>query len=88
MAEQQSLIEFPCLFPIKIMGDTRDDFTSTMIEVIQPLSPKFDSSSIEMRGSTGGKYISITCYVQVDSKDQLDDIYRALSAHPMVKFVL
>lgn len=88
MAEQQSLIQFPCLFPIKIMGDTRDDFTSTMIDVIQPLCPEFDSSRIEMRASTGGKYISITCYVQVDSQHQLDDIYRALSAHPFVKVVL
>lgn len=88
MAEQETLIEFPCDFPIKVMGETRDDFTRTIIEVIQGHVSEFDASKIEMRASTGGKYISITCFVYVTSKPQLDDIYRALTAHPFVKVVL
>jgi uncharacterized protein len=88
MAEQETLIEFPCDFPIKVMGETREEFTETIVEVIQGHVGEFDASKIEMRASTGGKYISITCFVYVTSKPQLDDIYRALTAHPLVKVVL
>ena len=85
---QETLIEFPCDFPIKVMGETHADFSKEMIRAIQSVITNFDASQIEMRGSSGGKYISLTCTVYVTSKLQLDDVYRALTAHPMVKFVL
>jgi uncharacterized protein len=85
---QETLIEFPCDFPIKVMGETHADFTSEIIKTIQTIIPDFDVSKIEMRGSSGGKYISLTCTVYVTSKPQLDDIYRALTSHPMVKVTL
>jgi len=85
---QETLIEFPCDFPIKVMGETHEDFTSEMIKTIQVHSPNFDASQIETRGSSGGKYISLTCTVHVASKLELDDIYRALTSHQMVKVVL
>ena len=88
MVEQDTLIEFPCDFPIKIMGETHDDFTETIIAVVRGHLPDFDASKVEMRASSGGRYISLTCIVRVTSKPQLDDIYRALTAHPMVKVVL
>jgi uncharacterized protein len=92
MAEQstneETLIEFPCDFPIKVMGETHQHFTQEMVKTIRNLIPDFDESGIEMRGSSGGKYISLTCTVHVTSKPQLDDIYRALTSHPMVKVVL
>lgn len=84
----ETLIEFPCDFPIKVMGETRDDFAGEIIKTIQALAPSFNANNIEMRGSSGGKYISLTCTVHVTSKPQLDDIYRALSSHNMVKVVL
>jgi uncharacterized protein len=84
----ETLIEFPCDFPIKVMGETHADFSAEIIKTIQQKLPTFDASQVEMRGSSGGKYISLTCTVHVTSKPQLDDIYRALSAHPMTKFVL
>lgn len=84
----ETLIEFPCDFPIKVMGETHADFTNEIITTIQNKLPSFDASRIEMRGSSGGKYISLTCTVYVTSKLQLDDIYRALTAHPMVKVTL
>ncbi|MES2547133.1 MAG: DUF493 domain-containing protein [Pseudomonadota bacterium] len=85
---QETLIEFPCDFLIKVMGETQDNFTQEIVKTIRHLMPDFDESSIEMRGSSGGKYISLTCTVYVTSKPQLDDIYRALTSHPMVKVVL
>ena len=88
MSEQESLIEFPCDFPIKVMGEMRDDFAEIIVAEIRNQLPDFDSSRVEMRASSGGKYISLTCTVHVTSRLQLDNIYRALTAHPMVKITL
>jgi putative lipoic acid-binding regulatory protein len=88
MADEETLIEFPCDFPIKVMGETRDDFAETIIAVVRGHLPDFDASRVEIRGSSGGRYTSLTCIVYVTSKPQLDDIYRALTAHPMVRVVL
>ena len=88
MSEQESLIEFPCDFPIKVMGEMRDDFAEIIVAEIRKQLPDFDSSKVEMRASSGGKYISLTCTVHVTSRPQLDNIYRALSAHPLVKITL
>jgi uncharacterized protein len=84
----ETLVEFPCNFPIKVMGETRDDFAAEVTKTIQVFAPEFGTHLIEMRGSAAGKYISLTCLVYVTNKAQLDDIYRALTAHPLVKVVL
>ena len=84
----ETLIEFPCDFPIKVMGETSANFSKEIIQTIQSVITSFDASQIEMRGSSGGKYISLTCTVYVTSKQQLDDVYRVLTTHPLVKFVL
>lgn len=85
---EETLIEFPCHFPIKVMGETYDDFSLEITRVIQQHSPEFDTHLIEMRGSSHGKYLSLTCLVYVTSKPQLDDIYRSLTSHPAVRVVL
>lgn len=85
---QETLIEFPTDFPIKVMGETHEDFPTTIITIIREHHPEFDANSIETRASANGKYTSLTCTVYVTSKPQLDNIYRALSSHPMVKFAL
>ena len=82
------LIEFPCEFPIKVMGETQKIFTETVIILIQTILPSFSSAQIESRASSSGKYTSLTCTVHAESQDQLDDIYRLLSSHPLVKFAL
>jgi len=87
-AAEETLIEFPCNFPIKVMGETHPEFTSEIIRIIQIHEPEFTAERIEMRGSANGKYISLTCLVYVVSKPQLDDIYRALTSHHLVKVVL
>jgi putative lipoic acid-binding regulatory protein len=85
---EETLVEFPCDFLIKVMGETSDDFANTMVTLIQGHEPKFDASKVDMRASSGGRFISLTCRVYVTSKPQLDNIYRALSEHPLVKYVL
>ncbi|GAA5173956.1 YbeD family protein [Niveibacterium umoris] len=84
----EELLQFPCDFPIKVMGETRDDFAHTIIAVVQQNAPDFDASGVEMRASSGGKYISLTCTVRATSREQLDNIYRSLTGHPFVKVVL
>lgn len=86
--EQETLLEFPCDFPIKVMGESHEEFANLVMGLIQQYLPSFDASRIEMRASTGGNYVSLTCTVSVESKPQLDDIYRALTSHPKVKYVL
>jgi putative lipoic acid-binding regulatory protein len=82
------LIDFPCNFAIKVMGETQETFAATIIAAIQTIVPTFSAEHVEMRASSAGKYISLTCTVYVVSQAQLDDIYRLLSAHPLVKFSL
>jgi uncharacterized protein len=85
---QDSLIEFPCHFPIKVMGETSDEFANTILNVVKMHDASFDASRIEMTGSRTGKYLSLTCSVWVSSQTQLDAIYRSLTSHPLVKFVI
>lgn len=84
----ETLVEFPCNFLIKVMGETNEDFANTMVKLIQEHEPTFDASKVDMRASSGGRFISLTCNVYVTSKPQLDGIYGALSKHSLVKYVL
>ncbi|MRR52346.1 MAG: DUF493 family protein [Rhodocyclaceae bacterium] len=84
----ETLLEFPCDFPLKIMGAARDGFAQTILEVVLTHAPDFDAARMEMRPSKAGNYLSLTCTVRATSKAQLDALYRELSSHPMVKVVL
>ena len=79
-------IKYPCDFPIKIMGEKRDDFADTIADVIRLHDPLFDAATLGMRLSSN--YLSLTATVNATSREQLDNLYRALSSHPMVKVVL
>ena len=83
-----SLIEYPCDSPIKIMGAMQDAFAQTMVDVVISHDPEFHAGKLEMRPSTKGNYLSLTVTVRATSREQLDNLYRALSSHPMVKMVL
>ena len=85
---QDTLLEFPCAFPIKIMGESRDGFADAMLEVVLRHAPDFDGATMEMRPSRTGKYISLTCTINATSKQQLDDLYREISGHPLVAMAL
>jgi putative lipoic acid-binding regulatory protein len=84
----ESLIEYPSAFPIKVMGGNVPGFETAIVEVAQRFDPSFDASTVEVRPSRAGNYLSVTVTVTATSREQLDDLYRALSAHPMVKVVL
>jgi putative lipoic acid-binding regulatory protein len=84
----ETLLVFPCDFPVKIMGLMQDDFAQSMIDIVLRHAPDFAVESVEMRASSAGKYISLTCTIRATSKPQLDNLYRELSAHPWVKVAL
>ena len=86
--ERTTLLEFPCEFPIKIMGARVDDFAQVVLEVVLTHAPDFDAATMQMRPSSKGNYLSITCTVNATSQAQLDALYREMSSHPMVKVVL
>ena len=86
--ERQTLIEFPCDFPIKVMGARVDGFAQAVLEVVLRHAPDFDAGSMEMRPSSKGNYLSVTCTFRAVSQHQVDELYRELTAHPMVKVVL
>ena len=85
---EQSILAFPCDFPIKIMGKTQAGFAQAVIEIVRRHAPDFDPATLEMRPSREGRYLSLTCTVRAVSREQLDNLYRELCDHSMVTMVL
>lgn len=85
---KKSLIEFPCHFPIKVMGKNVPEFSQVICDMLLSMNPGFDAAGVNMRPSSKGNYLSLTCDVYVNNQDELDNIYRALSGHELVSVVL
>jgi putative lipoic acid-binding regulatory protein len=84
----QSLIDYPSRFPIKVMGTNVDGFVHAITTIAKQFDPAYDASTVEIRPSSGNKYLGVTITVTATSREQLDELYRTLSTHPMVKVVL
>jgi uncharacterized protein len=87
-AHSESLIDYPSLFPIKVMGERVDGLVAAITNIVRQFDPQFDATTIELRESSGGKYLGVTITITATSREQLDELYRTLSTHPMVKVVL
>jgi uncharacterized protein len=85
---EQSLIEYPSAFPIKVMGAKVDGFVEAVVAVARQFDPLLDVATVETRPSKAGNYLSVTVTITATSRAQLDELYRTLSTHPMVKVVL
>ena len=85
---EESLIEYPSPFPIKVMGAHVEGFVEAITMVALQFDPGFDASTIEQRPSKAGNYLGLTITITATSREQLDELYRTLSSHPMVKVVL
>jgi putative lipoic acid-binding regulatory protein len=84
----ESLIEYPSRFPIKVMGVNAQGFVHAVSMIATQFDPDFDAATIELRDSKAGNYLGVTITVTATSREQLDELYRTLSTHPMVKVVL
>ena len=85
---KDSLIDYPCRFPIKVMGAMADGFAEALAELAREFDPNFDAATMELRPSKGGNYLGVTITITATSREQLDGLYRRLTSHPMVKIVL
>ena len=86
--QPDSLLTFPCVFPLKVMGRREDGFAQTVSEIVIRHAPDFHPETIEMRSSKQGRYLSLTVTINARSREQLDALYSELSKHPMVVMVL
>ncbi len=88
MSEKETLLEFPCQFPIKAMGRAHDDFQALVVSLVSKHVPDLGDSAVKCRDSQGGKYLSVTITVTATSREQLDNIYRELTACEAVLMAL
>jgi len=86
--DQETLLEFPCDFAIKAMGETSDDLDQVVIEIVRRHVDDIAEGAVSSRQSSGGKFTSITVTIRATSKQQLDAIYMELSSHQRIKYVL
>ena len=89
MADREdTLLEFPCDFPIKMMGRDQDSFRRAAIAVIEEHAGKLSDDAINTSSSRKGNFISITVTINAQSQQQLDDIYQALTDHEEILVAL
>jgi putative lipoic acid-binding regulatory protein len=88
MTVPDSLIEYPVEFPVKVMGKTQPGFAQQMLAIVKRHAPDFEESTVGMRPSREGKYLSLTFTIRATSREQLDALYQELSDHPMVQMAL
>jgi len=81
-------LEFPCRFPVKVMGPAREDFESIVLDIVRRHAGEIPADRVKRRQSRKGRYLSVTVEIDATSREQLDDLYRALSSSPHVKVVL
>jgi putative lipoic acid-binding regulatory protein len=86
--EDESPLKFPTEFTIKVFGEMAPDFEQTIYELIRPHAPSLSSGAIQSRISENGKYLSLSITLYVQSREQLDNIYRALTSSPKVLMAL
>lgn len=86
--EKTSLLEFPCVFPVKVIGKDSDGFRESVVEIVRRHVPDLSDDAVTTRSSSGGKYLAVTVTFLAQSREQLDAIYRELSRHEQVVYVL
>jgi putative lipoic acid-binding regulatory protein len=87
-AEKETLLEFPCDFPIKIMGKAHEDLMKAVEAILAEHAPEFDAKDIVINKSKDGNYHGLTATIHAKSKAQLDAIYYALTSHELVLMAL
>lgn len=88
MTDEESLLKFPCDFPIKVMGRAEGDFRLTVVEIVRRHAPDLAEEAVTVRESRGANYLAVTVTVRATSREQLDNIYRELTAHQQVMMAL
>jgi hypothetical protein len=88
MEESKPVLQFPCDFPLKVIGHNADDFESFVIEIVHHHVPNLDVTIVDTKPSSGGKYLSVSMNFIADSREQMDALYKELSSHERVVWIL
>ena len=88
MSEADSPLQFPCDFPVKVVGHHTDDFEAQVVTIVRRHVPDLGEGAVRSRPSNGGKYLAVTVTLRATSQAQLDAVYRALSSWEQALMVL
>ena len=88
LEEGETLLEFPCEFPVKAMGLACDEFEIAVLEIINRHVDKLPENALTIKPSKNGKYSAITITITAHSKEQVDAIYMDLTACELVSIAL
>ncbi|MDB4470868.1 DUF493 domain-containing protein [Deltaproteobacteria bacterium] len=81
-------IEFPCDYPIKVLGDSGEDYQTLIMDVFEQHAPGFDRETISVKNSSKGTFTSLTITITATGPEQLDSLHRSLMSTGVVKMVL
>ena len=84
----ETFFEFPCVFPLKVMGLSNENFESEIVTITRKHISDWADATVQSKPSKNGKYTAVTLTFTAQSKTQLDDLYREINTHPNVKMVL
>ena len=87
-SDEDTIIKFPCQFPIKVMGIASDDFDIVILDIIKKHVSHLPKDAVKSRLSQKGNYVSVTVIIKAESREQLDNIYYDLTEHKMVIMAL
>jgi uncharacterized protein len=85
---RESLLTFPCDFPIKVIGEVSDKFETDIIKIVRQHYPNLQDNAIQRQASKQGTYLALSITVHAISQATLDALYQDLSKHPGTKMVL
>lgn len=87
-SDEETLLQFPCEFPIKAMGLNEPGFQELIVQIVRKHCPELGEACSKVRPSKNGKWLSVTVTINATSKAQLDAIYMELTAHEKVTMSL
>jgi len=88
MTERESLIEFPCRFPIKVMGRDQSEFEAHVLQIISAHVDEITAEDVAIRASKKGNFLSVTITINAHDQEHLDRIYQTLTASEQILYVL
>lgn len=86
--DEESLIDFPCDFPVKVMGADTPEFHTCITKIAKKHDIEFVTDETKLKISKTGKYVSLTLNIHAKNKAQLDCLYEELTGHELVLWAL
>jgi uncharacterized protein len=88
MSDKETLLEFPCDFPVKVVGRSTEEFEALVRQIVERHAGPVDSSRMRSRPSRDGNFVALTCLIRAESQAQLDALYQELSDNPDILMAL